>query len=126
MPKQEHPNVDQDILPVLAIGGLTTGPESSIWYRALLNDGSNSALSPADRFVWMPKRGLGKHSEIKKLLNEQVLRKVEKIGRKVILVGHSMGGELGGEVVMDLYALLLKKEKYRLSIHGSRLFILVL
>jgi hypothetical protein len=92
---------NSEAAPLLVIGGLGTGRECTLAYKPLLNDGTDCALQPDKRFIWMPYRGRKDHGEVLKRLEEQALIKQQKIGRKVVLGGHSMGGYLGGEIVMN-------------------------
>jgi pimeloyl-ACP methyl ester carboxylesterase len=78
--------------PVLAIGGLLTGPECAGFYKPLLDDDLEEwSLPPAERFIPIPDRGIGKFDETLPRLEEQVLIKRQKLGRAVVLVGHSLG-----------------------------------
>jgi pimeloyl-ACP methyl ester carboxylesterase len=96
------PTSEGEPRPVLGIGGLLTGPECAAFYKPLLDDGLDEwELSPTERFIPIPERGRGQFDETLKRLEEQVLIKRQKLGRAVVLVGHSMGSFYAEEVELN-------------------------
>jgi pimeloyl-ACP methyl ester carboxylesterase len=87
--------------PVLVYGGLGGGSEFGFLYKPLLNDGLDWELPPEDRYIPLPNRGLGDPQETIKRLEEITLSKVQKLGGRVVLVGHSLGAWYGEEVILD-------------------------
>jgi pimeloyl-ACP methyl ester carboxylesterase len=87
---------------VLGIGGLLTGQECAGFYKPLLDDGLEDwNLPPAQRFIPIPDRGIGKFDETLKRLEEQILIKRQELGRAVVLVGHSLGAYYAEEAELN-------------------------
>ncbi len=84
---------ETELAPIVAIGGLLTIKQVAEWYKPLLSQDTDSTLPSNKRFLAPPKRGLGKIEDMHEELNERLTTMQERLGgRKLMLVGHSLGG----------------------------------
>jgi pimeloyl-ACP methyl ester carboxylesterase len=95
----ETPSDDQS--PSVSIGGLLSGGESWWLYKPITEDGLDWDMPPRERYLPMPKRGLGDINEMYKSVEEDVLSISQKVGRQVVVVGHSLGAIPAEKMALD-------------------------
>lgn len=95
------PSPEHDLDPVIVIGGLLTGDETILVYNRMLDD-PQSPLTPAERLISPPYRGLAPFDEMNGLVKEAVMARAEQLQRPVALGGHSEGGPLAIEAGLNL------------------------
>jgi pimeloyl-ACP methyl ester carboxylesterase len=86
---------DGDIAPIVAIGGLTTIKDLWPWYAKLLNRDETTDLSAKYRFIAPAKRGIAPPDVLEARLLERLEKTHQRLGgRRMFVVGHSLGGRL--------------------------------
>jgi hypothetical protein len=89
----KHLPIEQDLAPIVAIGGLLTIKQVADWYKPILAKDTTSSLAPSKRFIAPPQRGLGQVEDMREELTDRLEKLYDKLGsRKMLLVGHSLGG----------------------------------
>jgi pimeloyl-ACP methyl ester carboxylesterase len=88
-------------VPSIAIGGLGAGKEFGFLYRSILNDGQDWGVPPKDRYIPLPKRGMGEHQESLKRVEDRILNISQALGKKALIVGHSLGALFATEATLD-------------------------
>lgn len=90
----ERPSSTQDepMAPVIGIGGLLSKQVQWGFYSALLGGASSHGLSVKERFWAIPSMGLGPFDEMYGQLEERLVKTHDRLGERVVLWGHSLGG----------------------------------
>jgi hypothetical protein len=94
-----HP-AQHNMAPIVGIGGLLSIKTQWGFYVPLLSTPS-SALSPKDRFLPIPDRGLSPISEMYGQLEEQLGVLHERLEERVVLFGHSLGALMATKLALD-------------------------
>lgn len=92
---------ETELAPIVAIGGLGTVKQLAKWYEEVLEKDTNSPLPPRKRFVAPHKQGLGDIEEMHEETYDRLGTMQERLdGRKMFLVGHSLGALLATKVAV--------------------------
>lgn len=86
-----NPNETLKMAPALAIGGVLTAKKHWPLYAPVLKD-PGCELGIRERFSHIPDGGKGTIEEIYGQLEEELIVGYERLGARVALVGHSLGG----------------------------------
>jgi pimeloyl-ACP methyl ester carboxylesterase len=89
--------------PPLAIGGLLSndGRLCHALYDPVVNDGLDWDLPPRDLYIPLPDGGRREPEETRKRLEEEILARVQKLGRPAVIAAHSLGAHFTKEVLLD-------------------------
>lgn len=96
------PELDLSAIPIACVGGLGTVKQAAEWYDPISSKDTESPLPPNKRFLAPPKQGLGNIEEMHEETNERLTTMHERLdGRKMLLVGHSLGALLVTKVAVE-------------------------
>jgi hypothetical protein len=86
-------NPQNEMAPIVAIGGLLTIKRLAFWYKPLLDADTSTDLPASERFLAPPNRGIGEPDELQKHITENLENTYDQLDRRrMFLVGHSLGG----------------------------------
>ena len=91
-----------ELSPIVVIGGLLTVKQVAEWYRPILSKDKTAGVPLRKRFLAPPQRGLGNLDEMREEMSELLYKMYSRLGkRKMIIVGHSLGGFMGTVAAME-------------------------
>lgn len=84
---------ERDMADVIAIGGVATVKQMLPLYKPLLEGPSN--LSPADRYIPIPRKLVGDREALEATIDAQLLEICAALTTRPVVVGHSLGAHPG-------------------------------
>jgi pimeloyl-ACP methyl ester carboxylesterase len=91
-----------ELAPMVAIGGLLTIKQVDWWYSKLLSQDTSSKVPAKERFIAPPYRGIAHPDKIRAKLTDHLERLQERLdGKRMYIVGHSLGGLLATETALE-------------------------
>lgn len=95
-------NPEEQMAPIVAIGGLLTIKRLAFWYKPLLDVDDSTDIPTSERFIAPPNRGIGEPEELQKRTTEDLENIYDRLdGRRLLLVGHSLGGLLATKAAVE-------------------------
>jgi hypothetical protein len=91
----------QELPAIGVIGGLLTFKQLAEFYRPILDIDTDTDVPGRERFIAPHARGLGQIEDIKEKAMERADKMHARVGKKILWVGHSLGGLIATEIAVE-------------------------